>query len=367
MSEAGAVLVAPAPGDAAPSVANVAVVDGGEFDRASAFADYQKLLGVDEPDPEPAPAAEEPEAESDEPKTEPTEAEREANRRKKLSDDKGKLDQDKLDSAFARLTAEGRRLRGKVEAFKTERSSFEAQKAQFNEAIELAAQRVTKQEAEWNALRKSAETEPLTVLESLGWDVDKLTKFILNDGKHTPEELIAKTSSKYETEMNQLREELEATKSGLKERDFKSQASQYEQRAIGTMEQLIAAPESKYELIKNYDLRTEIAPKVLQNIAHIYREGGQLGEVKYQKGTALDPKTVLDYFEAQEAKALARHGYRPGQAGATNSVAKPGAAKPKAGLSNADTAVRAIRPSSDDDDTEFDREEAMRKVQTMFG
>lgn len=363
MSEAGAVLVAPMAGDAAPSVADIAVDDGGEFDRAAAFDEMRRVTGADDlTTEEPA----EVEAEPEETRTDPTEEEREANRRKKLSDEKGKLSQDKLDSAFAKLTAEGKRLRGKVEAFKTEQATFAKAKAEYDAAIEIAATRVNKTEAEWADLTKSAETEPLRVMEKLGWNVDKLTKWILNDGKHTPEELINKTSQSYEAKLAHQAKELQDLKDSLKTRDVSSAASQYEQRAVATMESLIAAPDSKYELIKNYDMRTEIAPKVLQNIAHIYREGGKLGEVNYEKGTALDPKTVLDYFEAQEAKALARHGYRPGQAGVTNSVTKPGAAKPKAGLSNADTAVRAIRPAVDDDDTEFDRDEAMRRVQSLF-
>jgi hypothetical protein len=366
MSEAGAVLVAPMPGDAAPVVADIAIDDGGEFDRAAAFDEMRRVTGANDSNAE-EPAEVEAEAEGEpETKTDPTEEEREANRRKKLSDEKGKLSQDKLDAAFAKLTAEGKRLRGKVESFKTERATFEKAKAEYDKAIEVAASRVNKTEAEWAELAKSAETEPLRVMEKLGWNVDKLTKWILNDGKHTPEELINKTSQSYEAKLAQQAKELQDLKDSLKTRDVSSAASQYEQRAVATMESLIAAADSKYELIKNYDMRTEIAPKVLQNIAHIYREGGTLGEVKYEKGTALDPKTVLDYFEAQEAKALARHGYRPGQAGATSSVAKPGAAKPKAGLSNADTATRAIRPPVDDDDTEFDRDEAMRRVQSLF-
>jgi len=366
MSEAGAVLVAPAVGDAAPAVADIAVDDGGEFDRAAAFDEMRRVTGANDSNAEEPPAEAEAKPEPEGPKLEPTEEEREANRRKKLSDENGKLSQDKLDAAFAKLTAEGKRLRGKVDAFKGERAAFEKMQADHREAIETAATRINKTEAEWADLIKSAETEPLRVMEKLGWNVDRLTKWILNDGKHTPEELINKTSQSYEAKLAQQAKELQELKDSLKTRDVTSAASQYEQRAITTMESLIADPNSKYELIKNYDMRTEIAPKVLQNIAHIYREGGQLGEVKYEKGTALDPKTVLDYFEAQEAKALARHGYRPGQAGAANSAAKPGAAKPKAGLSNADTATRAIRPPADDDDTEFDRDEAMRRVQSLF-
>ena len=362
MSEVAAPVVAPATNDA--SVVNADIASGGEgFDRAAALAEYQKITGSDEEvsrlDVSDAPA-DEPEPEVEKPAAELTEEERLANKRKKLSDDKGKLDQDKLDSAFAKLTAEGRRLRGKVEAFKGEKAAFEAQKAQFNEAIEAAAKRVTAAEQEWNALKKSAETEPLTVLEKLGWSVEKLTKFIMNDGKHTPEELIAKTSSQYEEKLKEQQAKLEQLEKSIRDREVTSKASAYEQKAIATMESLI----SNYELIKNYDLRGEIAPKVLQNIAHIYREGGKLGEQTYPKGTALDPKTVLDYFEAQEAKALARHGYRPGQAGAANGAAKPGAAKPKAGLSNADTSVRSQKPPVDDD--EFDREDALRQVQNLF-
>ena len=373
MSEAAsAAVVAPATNTA--PVVNADIADGGgEFDRAAAFAEYQKVtdsegdgtsrLDVKDFDPNEEPPTEETAAE---PKPEDlTEEERIANRRKKLSDEKGKLSQDKLDGAFAKLTAEGKRLRGKVEALKGERAAFEKLQADHREAIETAATRVNKTEAEWNEHAEKAKTEPLTVLEKLGWDWDKLVRYVQNNGKVAPEDAMKSAQQTYEQKLAAQAQELKDLKDSLSQRDMKSEASQYEQRAVATMESLITAAGSKYELVKNYDLKTEIAPKVLQNIAAIYREGGTLGSKTYPKGTALDPATVLDHFEAQEAKALARHGYRPGQAGAASSAAKLGAAKPKASLSNADTSSRALRQPAEDA-TEFDREDALRQVQNLF-
>ncbi len=190
--------------------------------------------------------------------------------------------------------------------------------------------------------------------------MERLVKFIQNDGKHAPEDLIKDTRSEYEKRFETQQKELEELRSSLKQDKVKLAASQYEANAIRTMEGLM----DKYEFINKYDLKTEIAPKVLSNIAHIYREGGELNGVKYQKGTALDPKVILDYFEAQTAKEVSRFGIRPGQAGAASSAAKPGAAQPKA-LSNADTSSRGVK-ASDDDET-FDREAAWREVHKMFG
>ena len=353
MSDAGpglATIAAPAaPVPQAPAIE--IEIDDSAFDRDAALA---KVRG-EEPTKE-EPAATEPEKTPEQ----QTDEEREANRRKRLSDDKGKLSQDKLDAAFAKLTAEGKRMRTQREAFKTERATFDQAKAQYDAAIETAAQRVTTQEKEWSDLTESAKTTPLKVLEKLGWSVPKLVAFIQNDGKHTPEEQINATRTEYDKRLAAQTTELEQLKNSLKERDFKSAASTYEAKATETMRGLLPS----YELVSKYDLTTEVVPKVLQNIAHIYREGGQLGDVKYPKGTALDPKTVLDYFEAQEVKQLARFGFRPGQAGAASSAAKPGAVQPKT-LSNADTASRGVKPPVAEDEM-FDREAALEEIRRRY-
>lgn len=364
-SSAAAVIPAPAASPAALESAGASVLiepsndtggDDGGFDADSARAAAAEMLrGGDEAPPE---ATEKP---VDEKTTEElSEEERLAARKQKLSDEKGKLSQDKLDNAFAKLTAEGKRLRAKVEAHKAERATFESAKAQYDAAIEKAAERVNGQEKEWNDFKEQAKTSPLTVLEKLGWSVPKLIKFIENDGKHTPEDQLAETKTTYDKRFEELQKELESTKSSLKQRDFKTAASQYEANATAKMAELMP----KYEYISKYDLKTEVAPKVLQNIAHIYREGGQVGDKTYPKGTALDPQVILDYFEAQTAKEVSRFGIRPGQAGTTNSVVKPGAAQPKT-LSNADTSSRSVKQNTDDE--EFDRDDAWRKVQGLLG
>jgi hypothetical protein len=363
-SSAAAVIPAPAASPAALESAGASVLiepsndtgDDGGFDADSARAAAAEMLrGGDEAPPEA------PEKPVDEKTTEElSEEERLAARKQKLSDEKGKLSQDKLDNAFAKLTAEGKRLRAKVEAHKAERATFETAKAQYDAAIEKAAERVNGQEKEWNDFREQAKTSPLTVLEKLGWSVPKLIKFIENDGKHTPEDQLAETKTTYDKRFEELQRELESTKSSLKQREFKTAASQYEANATAKMAELMP----KYEYISKYDLKTEVAPKVLQNIAHIYREGGQVGDKTYPKGTALDPQVILDYFEAQTAKEVSRFGVRPGQAGAANSAAKPGAAQPKT-LSNADTSSRSVKQNTDDE--EFDRDDAWRKVQGLLG
>jgi hypothetical protein len=343
----------------------------GGFDRDAALAEVgadgfgssvdasevSRLEVDDDAKPEVEAEVEAPEEKSAEAQTD---EERLEARKKKLSDKDGKLDQSKVDRAFAKLTAEGKRLRAKSEAFKTERSTFEQAKAQYDAAIETAAQRLQARDAEHDKFNEAAKNSPLGVLEKFGWDVPKLIKFIQNDGKHSPEDLIRDTKSEYEKRFETQQKELEELRNSLKQDKVKTAANQYEANAIKTMEGLM----EKYEFISKYDLRTEIAPKVLQNIAHIYREGGDLNGVKYPKGTALDPKTVLDYFEAQTAKEVSRFGIRPGQAGATSSVAKPGAAQPKA-LSNADTSSRGVKAS--DEDEPFDREAAWREVRNMYG
>jgi hypothetical protein len=350
MSDAGPSLsVQQAPAVEAPPAIEIEI-DDSAFDRDAALATVRGEQTPEEPvAPEPEKS---PEQQTDE--------EREANRRKKLSDEKGKLSQDKLDAAFAKLTAEGKRMRTQREAFKAERATFDQAKAQYDAAIETAATRVTSQEKEWADLTESAKTTPLKVLEKLGWSVPKLVAFIQNDGKHTPEEQINETRTEYDKRLAEQSAELERLKNSVKERDFKSAAGAYEAKATETMRALVPT----YEFVSKYDLTTEIVPKVLQNIAHIYREGGQLGDKQYPKGTALDPKTVLDYFEAQEVKQLARFGIRPGQAGATSSVVKPGAVQPKT-LSNADTASRGVKPPVAEDET-FDREAALEEIRKRY-
>ena len=364
MSEAGAVAaVTPGPGGSAGMNVSLAdanaapEVDGGEsFDRDAALASLG-ALGTESGEEELAAAAE---AEPEKTPEQQTDEERTEARKKRLSDEKGKLSQDKLDGAFAKLTAEGKRLRGKVEAFKAERATFDQAKSQYDAAIEQAATRVNAKEAEFAKTEADFKASPLGVLEKYGWDVPKLVKWIQNDGKLGPEEQIQDTRVEYDKRLQEHSKKVEELENKLKERDFKAAASQYEAKALETMRGLI----DKYEFVSKYDLATEVAPKVLQNIAAIYREGGELNGVKYPKGTALDPKTVLDYFESKEAAALARFGIRPGQAGATSGVAKPGAVQPKA-LSNSDTASRGVKPPSDD--SEFDREQAWREVQNLLG
>lgn len=339
--------------------------DEGGFDRQAALdavgaqlRDAKTEAGETETETEPAATETKP---GDEAKTdEQLEKERLDAKRKKLSDPEGKLSQDKLDNAFAKLTAEGRRLRTKAEEHKANVASFEAAKAQYDAAIEQHAQRVQARDKEHDDFLARMKKDPLGALEKSGWTVEKLVAWIQNDGKHTPESLIEETRSKYDTEIEALRKENEEIKNGLKKSRFESAAAQYEAKATATMEALMPS----YEYISKYDLKTEVAPKVLQNIAYIYREGGNVGDKHYPKGTALDPKVILDYFEAQTAKEVSRFGVRPGQAGAANRAANPGAVQPKT-LSNADTGARGVR-TQDDDDSVFDREAALRQVNQML-
>lgn len=329
---------------------------GGEsevFDRDAAMREAFN----DNSTPEPAVEAQ---TKTDEQLTEEQlEQQRSDTRRKKLSDDEGKLSQDKLDGAFAKLTAEGRRHKARLAEFNTQKTQFETAKAQYDAAVNAAAERVTAQEKEFADLKEQAKSSPLGVLEKLGWDVKRLVSFIQNDGKHTPETQIEDTRREYDQRIAAQQKKLEELENGIRERSFKSAAADYQTKATKQITELMP----KYPLAGTYDLATEIVPKVLQNITHIYREGGELGGVKYPKGTALDPKAVLDHFEAQEAKALARHGFRPGQAGTAASAAQPGAVQPKT-LSNKDTSSRAVKPPSEDE--EFDREAALAEVQRLF-
>jgi hypothetical protein len=128
-SSAAAVIPAPAASPAALESAGASVLiepsndtgDDGGFDADAARAAAAEMLHSG--DEAPAEAAEKP---VDEKTTEElSEEERLAARKQKLSDEKGKLSQDKLDNAFAKLTAEGKRLRAKVEAHKAERATFE--------------------------------------------------------------------------------------------------------------------------------------------------------------------------------------------------------------------------------------------------
>jgi hypothetical protein len=325
------------------------------FDRGAALEQASKVMDGEEPEAAPE-AAPEPEKTPEE----LTDEERQANRRKKLSDDKGKLDQDKLDNAFAKLTAEGKRLRAKAEAHKAERAQFDEAKARYDAAINQAAERVNAKEAAQLKFDEEMKTSPLGALERAGWTVEKLVKWIQNDGKSTPEDMIESTRADYDKRFTEQQAKLAELEANIQKRQFEAVARSYQEKATRQMAELMP----QYELVSKYDLQTEVAPKILQKLTHIYREGGELNDVKYPKGTALDPKVVLDHFEAQEAKQLARFGFRPGQAGAANSAAKPGASQPKA-LSNSDTSSRSVKPPSDDDG-EFDREAAWREVQRVL-
>lgn len=337
--------------------------DEGGFDRGAALERVNAQMRDARAKEEPAAEADEPVAAepADDTKTEEQlEKERLDAKRKKLSDPEGKLSQDKLDNAFAKLTAEGRRLRSRAEEHKANVASFEAAKAQYDAAIETHAQRVQARDKEHDDFLARMKKDPLGALEKSGWTVEKLVAWIQNDGKHTPESLIEDTRSKYDTEIAELKKQQQELQEGIKKSRFESAAGEYQAKAIKTMEGLMPS----YEFISKYDLKTEVAPKVLQNIAYIYREGGKVGDKTYPKGTALDPKVVLDYFEAQTAKEVSRFGVRPGQAGAASSAAKPGAGQPKT-LSNADTGARGVR-TEDDDDSVFDREAALRRVNQML-
>jgi chromosome segregation ATPase len=163
-SSAAAVIPAPAASPAALESAGASVLiepsndtgDDGGFDADAARAAAAEMLHSG--DEAPAEAAEKP---VDEKTTEElSEEERLAARKQKLSDEKGKLSQDKLDNAFAKLTAEGKRLRAKVEAHKAERATFETAKAQYDAAIEKAAERVNGQEKGVERLQRAGENFP---------------------------------------------------------------------------------------------------------------------------------------------------------------------------------------------------------------
>jgi hypothetical protein len=72
------------------------------------------------------------------------------------------------------------------------------------------------------SLRKRAEANPIEVMQELGWTYEKMTKFLLNDNKHTPEhirdELAAKIdglekklTAKEEKEQSDYRSKVEET------------------------------------------------------------------------------------------------------------------------------------------------------------
>ena len=358
MSEGLATIAAPSP---APVAAPPVVEADAPFDRNAALDSMRAEFsdGEEEVTKAPENPGEEPVVE--EPAKELSEEEKAEARKAKLKDKDGKIDQSKVDAAFAKLTAEGKRLRAKAEAFKAEKSQFETAKAEYDAAIEKASQRIIDEDKSREARRERAKTAPLGVLEELGWTVPKLITWIESDGQVDPAAVVDEKLSEFDKRLAEREAKLEERERAIKEGSFKNAAAQYEAKASKTIGELLPT----YEFISKYDMTTEVVPKVLQNIAAIYREGGKLGDKTYPKGTALDPKTVLDHFEAHEARQLARFGIVPGQARATASVANPGAAQPKT-LSNRDTSARSVVAKNDDDEP-FNRDEAIRRAIAELG
>lgn len=318
LAVAGSAPVAPqAPPPAAPPP-EVPVEAGPEDVVEDARAKAREILFAkgEEPEGEGAPAAEKP---KEAPKPEPEKPK--------------ELDEAKLSKRFAKVDAQEKRLSERQKAFLAEQEGFKTRVEQLEQRETLAKQ------------------DPVAFLEQTGWTKDQIIDWIRSDGKIEPEKLIKDLDSKYQQEIQRMREEREAERASFEQEKRQRDVQKVEQMLVDEVSHHLGS--GKFPILASItqgdaEERGSLDQRVKEITLQVFR--------KTQK--AVEPHEVLEYLEGRWAKTVSR---LPGQAPAVKS-ATPVAVEPKP-ITNAATAERSVRPVEYD---ELDPEQRQVRVQAIL-
>lgn len=105
---------------------------------------------------------------------------------------------------------------------------------------------------EYEEAKRKFETDPLSILDAHGWSFDKLTNFILNDRKLSPEdkiEMLEKRLEQDKQERHKEKEEQEKRKKELEEKDYEDTL----QAGKSQVKKFIEANADTFELVHSND------------------------------------------------------------------------------------------------------------------
>lgn len=225
------------------------------------------------------------------------------------------LTQKKLSEGFAKLERQRRR-----------------DQKEFNERTAALAAReaeVTQLRAEAEAKAKAAAehtNDPLRLLESHGWDVDRFVKFVMSDGQVPPEVLAQKATEATKKQLEEQQKKLDAIERQRQQHEDALLSSEWERRSYAGVEAKLGKIGEPLEhglphvaAIDEWSGRGTVFSDVLTVQAQHFQRTGQ----------TLDPATALVHVEqayaARFPNLLKRN---PAQQGA-GTPATTGAEKPR--------------------------------------
>lgn len=238
-----------------------------------------------------------------------------------------------ISKRFAKVHAQEKRLSERQKAFLAEQEAFKSARAEVEE------------------FRSLAKSDPVKLLEQAGWTKDQIIDWIRSDGKIEPEKLIKDLDSKYQQEIQRMREEREAEKAALE--------SERRQRDVQKVEQMLVDEVSHHLGSGRFPILASITQGDAEERGSLDQRVKEITLQVFQKTKkAVEPHEVLEYLEGRWAKTVSR---LPGQAPAVKS-ASPVAVEPKP-ITNEATASRTVRPVDYD---ELDPEQRQARVQAIL-
>lgn len=206
---------------------------------------------------------------------------------------------DQFASKFAALTRKERAIKQREAELDARLAKMEAEAAERNKKYEG-----------YDQLGQRIKNEPLKVLEENGITLEQLSEILLNDGKLTPEQQIARLKEEmtggFKSELEQLKAQLAEKEAAAEEQKyasiiegFKEEISDFVTETPETYE-LINANESVdlvYEVIEEHHKETgrvlsikEAADQVEAYLEEEIKKYASLNKVKSLVGSKLEPK-----------------------------------------------------------------------------
>lgn len=238
-----------------------------------------------------------------------------------------------ISKRYAKVHAQEKRLSERQKAFLAEQETFKSRAQQLEQREALA------------------KSDPVAFLEQTGWTKDQIIDWIRSDGKIEPEKLIKDLDSKYQQEIQRMREEREAEKAALEQ--------ERRQRDVQKVEQMLVDEVTHHLGSGRFPILASITQGDAEERGSLDQRVKEITLQVFQKTKkAVEPHEVLEYLEGRWAKTVSR---LPGQAPAVKS-ASPVAVEPKP-ITNEATASRTVRPVDYD---ELDPEQRQARVQAIL-
>ena len=172
-----------------------------------------------------------------------------------------------------------------------ERNEVKAQRQE----IDTMRQQLEQMKAENEQLRGQFKENPVEFLEKSGLTFDDLAKRVLNDGAASPEELIKRTQTQSQTEIQQLRDEIRSQREMIQEQSHERMIREYQ----GEID--LALKNEEFELLRDYPE----SETLIFNLASQYAQ---------EHGTVLTPtdaarrvqESLIDQLKSLSKSAVVR-------------------------------------------------------------